>query len=552
MAIGVGVISIGSSGVGSIGIGHIGIEQQEGGDDLIPTPYPPATGQFWLSSSVTNMGVSPGAAYRNIIIGGAIESSVWIANGLYNMMCFDPAGYQAYAYCSLTADPTVKANWSGLTDVIGQGLGGYAGTPQHSWVMVDGNNLYCYFADTSNQYMWVATASISAPTVWTTQGTQTSLLPSLHADNGNNAVVKYNNTYYMFLENVLSISGYNIYQIGVFSSSSPTGPFTTLVNPLTSLRFNTGGQPVPALGGPWVGFESGTGLFVMYMHCGAWGNAVLPSSIYRATIPPSQLGTDNWTPADNGYAMMVCAGAYEIDQVADPFIVQGPSGTQYMFYEGGNNRNGLFELSVVTLAPRLMQRSGPNWVPADAGADPNPPFISPYLVWSFSANAGQYPQGNGPYGLPANVGTWLLDTTAANGYLYNALSYNSSAAQNDYISFDMSLAPGYWALTVMCHTGPAQGIITISFNNGSGATPPGGIIYDVPVGPTELLDCYSASDVYNVPKTIAGIQVGGTSTQRRRLVMQVATKNAASSGYGLGWHSFTMYRTSDYCPVFPE
>ena len=109
MAIGVGVISIGSSGVGSIGIGHIGIEQQEGGDDLMPTPYPPATGQFWLSSSVTNMGVSPGAAYRNIIIGGAIEPSVWIANGLYNMMCFDPAGYQAYASCPLTADPTVKA-----------------------------------------------------------------------------------------------------------------------------------------------------------------------------------------------------------------------------------------------------------------------------------------------------------------------------------------------------------------------------------------------------------------------------------------------------------
>lgn len=512
----------------------------------VTTSATPPSSLFWQSTSIAYMGVSPGASSRNIIIPGAIECSVWIANNLWNLNCYDPAGYQAYASCPLSSDPTVEANWSGLTRTIGQGLGGFAGHPQHSWVLVDGNNLYCYFADTSNQYIWCATANINSPTVWTTQGTQTSCVPGLHYDNGNSCVIKYNGTYYMFLENVLSISGYNVYQIGVLSSSSPLGPFTVLVNPLTSLRFNTGGQPVAACSGPWVGFEAGTGLFVMYMHAGAWGDATLPSSMYRATISPAQIGTDNWTPLDGGYPFMVCAGAYEIDQIADPFVIQIPNGVSYLFYESGNNRDGRFNLSVATLQPRLMQKSGPNWVPADCGSDPNPPFISPYLVWSFSATAGQYPEGSGPYGAPANVGTWTLDTTTA-GMLYNARSYNSTAALNDMISFDMSLAPGYWTLVLMCQTGPGQGIVSLEFNNGAGS---GGIIYDVPVSPNQLIDNYSASDTYNVKQTITGIQIGGTSTQRRRMIFKVTGQNASSSGYGFGWHSWTMYRTSDYCPVF--
>ena len=556
--VGIGSIGDGLVGVGKIGIGSIGIEQNPQEDDLVPTPYPPAGAQYWLSTSITNAAVSTGASYRNIIIDGCIESSVWIANGLYNLVCFNPSlhvggGVQAYQSCPYTADPTVAANWSAPVAIIGQGVGGYAGTPQHSWVLVDGQNLYCYFCDVNNQYGWCASANINAPTVWTTLGTQTSLLPGLHTNNGNFCVVKYNGLYYMWLDCVENVLGYQVYQIALCTCTSPTGPFNVIINPLTSLAFPTSGQPTGGAvpGGPFVQYEAATGYFVYYGHGGSWGAGYYPNNMYRLYCTPANLGTDNWIPLDGGYPFMVCAGAYEIDQIADPFLIQGPTGTQYLFYEGGNNRNGLFQLSVVALVPKLMQKSGPNWIPAEAGFDPNPVFISPYLNWNFSFNAAAFPLGTGAYSAPINVGTWVLDTTAANDYLFNALSYNSSAAQNDFIGFDCQPAPGYWTMELVVHTGPNQGIITVGFNGGSGQTPPGGMIYDLPIGPTNVIDCYSPTDVYNVRFSITNIQIGGITTARRRIILQVATKNASSGGYGLGWHSITMFRTSDYCPIFP-
>jgi hypothetical protein len=279
----------------------------------------------------------------------------------------------------------------------------------------------------------------------------------------------------------------------------------------------------------------------MYNSAECVGLGGYPNKIYRAIN--TDLAQDTWevvspsgTIADAASAtiafpIMTCAHHLEVDQVADPYPAWGPHGVGYLFYSVCDNRSLDFYLGITPLEPILKNWNGSNWV----GSGQNTITLNDnyYSPWTIICHAGDLPAG-APAGTPRPVGTWLLDTTTA-GMINNARSYNSSAAQNDQVNFDVILHPGTWRLDALFQTGAAQGIVTVTLDGLPVVIPGPGISCG-------LLDTYSAGTVYNVAFNIPTIIVQGSTTYRRRLSFTMYTKNAASSGYNLGWHQWTLSR----------
>lgn len=151
-----------------------------------------------------------------------------------------------------------------------------------------------------------------------------------------------------------------------------------------------------------------------------------------------------------------------------------------------------------------------------------------------------------------SAGTWVLDTTTA-GMVFGAKSNNTSAAQNDAISFDLDLGdhnPIQWAgsnysgatyhVKLLLQTGPAQGIVSVNIVNTENSNlwvPASGISYFC-----GNIDTYSSSNTYNVAFECNDVTIDVLFPGRMALYLTVTDKNAASSGYGLGWHVISVYR----------
>lgn len=117
----------------------------------------------------------------------------------------------------------------------------------------------------------------------------------------------------------------------------------------------------------------------------------------------------------------------------------------------------------------------------------------------------------------------------------NCRLYNSSAAQNDSIEFDVVLGPGTWSLRPVFNKGPDQGIVTVTMAFASK-------FFQTTVG---TFDCYSASQVLNSATILSSFNIRGRKTARVRLRFAVADKNAASTGYQFSEIGWSLKRT-DY------
>ncbi len=123
-----------------------------------------------------------------------------------------------------------------------------------------------------------------------------------------------------------------------------------------------------------------------------------------------------------------------------------------------------------------------------------------------------------------DAGTWVYTgvALAVGGFVY----YNSSAAQNDKISYLVTLDAGTYRLKTLQRTLANGGIATIQIDNVDVAT----------------IDSYSASATENVEKTSAAISISLAGLHTVSLKM--ATKNAASSGYQFQYQILCLYRTA--------
>jgi hypothetical protein len=110
-------------------------------------------------------------------------------------------------------------------------------------------------------------------------------------------------------------------------------------------------------------------------------------------------------------------------------------------------------------------------------------------------------------------GTWTivanLATAIFSGYLTNA----TGVAQNDEITWPVSLSAGTWTISMIHHTFTDRGIYTFRLDGSTVGT----------------IDGYSAGSTLNVVSTITGIAVAASG--KKTLSVKMATKNASSSNY---------------------
>lgn len=140
-------------------------------------------------------------------------------------------------------------------------------------------------------------------------------------------------------------------------------------------------------------------------------------------------------------------------------------------------------------------------------------------------SVGQYTQGwLGFQGHKSAVGTWTRVNSSTN--LGMATIYNSSAAQNDEIVWDVWLDVGTWKIAYITQKDVNQGIATF-------------LLDGVSVG---TVDTYAAATQTNTYNEVTSISV--TTAKVYSFTMKAATKNASSSGYILGCQSLALIRTA--------
>ena len=376
-----------------------------------------------------------------------------------------------------TAQALFSNFWSVPVNVVGGGNGGVAGAVAHSYVYIEGNNLYNYFVATSTaggfttQNTYVATSTLAtALSSWT--ASSTPVLGTQGTANGNTCVVKSGATYYLFQEYLTTLSNpfegtTSGWQIGLFSCATATGTFTAVgTNPLQSVRPN----PHGGASGMQVFLENGQ--WVMFFHSNSWSR-VMPSEFYRATSP--NIATDTWTITNGGAPFMRQAHKNEVDQLGDPFAVRSPSGATYLFYEGADNRTSIFPLMVTQLLPSLKQWDGYNWHVASSGYDCPDRYARDSVQWNWSVNPAIQKPSN-------TFGAWV-PTAVSSSCTGGALV--GGAAQNDLIDYDVMLAPGQYALTLTYNAASTGGIVTALMDDGAG-----GYVYSLNSGTaTNVANC---------------------------------------------------------------
>lgn len=550
-------------------------------------PANPSVGATWLSSNLANMTVDPSPLAHIPLLGGITgqEPNVWYANGVYNLLYSSSS--LMYSSCSGTKDPltgfsaigstsgttltitainsgsiqigmiisfggnnttitsfgtgngaigtytisgsvgTIASStvlgsfWSNPVTVLGGGNGGVTDALAHSSIYIEGSTLYAYFVDTVTNAVGVATAPLSTPTVWIYQnqivagtgiGSGTS--------NGNPRVVLSLGTYYLFQEglNFDTMPGDGLtdsWQEFECTSTSPLGPFTGC-SQLFSLRSG----PNSSESNVCIIQQNST--WIAYYHTQPWGRS-LPSQIYVATN--TNIATDSWIVQNNSSPLIKLSHSYEVDQVADPKLVQSPGGPWYVFFTAGDNTSGGlgFHIMGARLLPALMQWNGTQWINATTTYNNTPPIKN---------SSDYFFKQNIPFLSPSGVastGSWALEAaTVPGGYL----RYNSSNAVNDALQWDIFLPAGTFNLDVYYQTSAAGGINTIKLSDGTNAN------FPISVG---TIDTYSASP--SVGHSTLSFILYGTESIRRRMRFQALTKNASSSGFTLADYGWTITRT---------
>src|SRR5262249_48347189 len=140
-----------------------------------------------------------------------------------------------------------------------------------------------------------------------------------------------------------------------------------------------------------------------------------------------------------------------------PSFIRRANGTPYLVYTAGDNRYQLFKLMITRMAPAWRRWDGFSWASIQPGADVSSPQGEQYVLRQFPPTAG--PNGS----TPNTVGVWTVDGTQT-----PPVQYNSSAAQNDQVEYDVTLPPGNYQIDVFYQKGAGNAIITLGYENGAG------------------------------------------------------------------------------------
>lgn len=283
------------------------------------------------------------------------EPSVWFYGGLWHMLYTGGSGSTHYLFYASAA--SLDALWTKAgTQVIGGGQGGHSTGAYHSFVLVDGDTLYCYFVDEADgSLLKVAVANAATPTVWV-KNAKTFALPSGMTQWGNVGILKDGAVYRIMMEGSTAAASW---QMAYGTLDAPLGTITVITNPVTQLRPSAGNATATVSGAQL--FKEGAD-YVLYFHAGRSGS--LPTEIYRATT--SDFAT--WTLSNNGYPIIERAHAFEVDQVADIHMVQDPAtGRWYAFYTAMDNSQVKAKIMVLPAVVVDVDAAGRPTAPRSSG-----------------------------------------------------------------------------------------------------------------------------------------------------------------------------------------
>lgn len=124
------------------------------------------------------------------------------------------------------------------------------------------------------------------------------------------------------------------------------------------------------------------------------------------------------------------------------------------------------------------------------------------------------------------IGTWPAGAGVNNTDILNGVFQNTSAAQNDAISYDVFLPKGTYSLDFFYRKIATGGIATFSIDGGAVGT----------------VDTYNAATADNNVTTLAGIVV--PTTGKHTITVSVPTKNGASAGFVLQFQYINLRKTA--------
>lgn len=471
--------------------------------------------QFSSKLSLATAGGTPSSRYQ--LFSGQ-EPSVVRWGGKYRMYYGLPGQGVQYRECDETSDPRVTANWSAPTAVLSGG--------SHHSLFVEGDNLYLYYVDVTNENFGVATGTTADWKLLTKQTEPASLPVGNLASktSGNTYVVKDGATYVMFAEarwigTLGGVTGMT-WQTYVMTAASPLGPFTGATL-LTSLRPRGVGQ----VSGMSVYREDDK--WVTVFHGAASPLVSLPNDIYRA-VNRGSITADTWEIVDNGRPFIRRAHECEVDQAVDPVVCDGPGGELYEFHSGNQNRNmattGTFWVMASRLYPGLSQHLSGVWKRAVPPTDGQHPASSvPAMVYQDTAFLS--PTGT------ACKGQWgvLPDPSALGG----GVRQNVLGKVDEWVGFQRRVSGGVYSLRILAESGPDMGQMTVD------VVP--GVINDTPIK-SVMFDLYSPMRQLNNSLSVS-FNLGPEFDGPLWIRFKSTGKNASSSGYRIADQGWQLLRT---------
>lgn len=335
----------------------------------VQPPTNPDAATLWLSTSLKDVRIPNGIADRKPIITptqtweGAYcnEPNIWYdaTDALTPWHMIYTGGSSGTSALGYAKAPTPFGPWTKYASnpVLGQGGSGFAHGAFHSNIYIEGSTIYCTFTDAAAMgTIKVATAALSNPTAWTVQGSAAlGALPPGATDFGNSNLLKVGTGNYIMFFDALSSN----WQAGFATGSSPLGPFTTVQFPISAIwvdaKYQSGGGICSFL-------ENGS--YIIYYHLGPL-NTGTPTDGFRAFTDDLV----NWTVDLNGYPLLKRMAPYEVDQVADLFLAQGPNEGWWAVWSAMDNASQVSAIMCAPVYPTMKRWDGYAWANIESVSD---------------------------------------------------------------------------------------------------------------------------------------------------------------------------------------
>lgn len=320
-------------------------------------PANPTPATRWISQSAAHVQVPHTPFARTPIFGselngGAVqEISPWYNPFLNRYECLtNQAGSQYFSVADSPLGP-----WSAGVKVLGSGSGGEGSNAQQASVLVEGDQIYCYYITNINATllrMAVATMPRKAGDLPGFAVLGTIYNPGV-ALGDSSWIVKADGRYFLFTYN-----GATTPVIAATGAADPSQfvakPFANVSGTARGLAYNMGARYVLHPLRPNVHYEQGQ--WVLFAHTVGTDDGM--SVICRWVSQDAGVPV-NWTPDAHKFCEQQHPA--EIDQLADFRLLRGPNDKLWAFWTGISNRAGTFTVFCAPVLEPMLAFDGLSW-----------------------------------------------------------------------------------------------------------------------------------------------------------------------------------------------